>query len=154
MKGSFDLYAVHLRTFLTRLDCWNMVDGTSDPSDPIQQISFEARDNVAREAILSGVPAQDAEMICQEDTAQAMWTRFVDKQTKREYSNYIFDRAEFYSNAYTSNKSIDQWLREMESLQRQLLHCGKCVVDDDYAETLLGHVARTHRDVVRQFLRH
>lgn len=44
---------------------------------------------------------------------------------------------------------MDERLREMESLHRQLLHYGKRVTDDDYAETLLGHVARTHRDVVR-----
>ncbi|KAG3087713.1 hypothetical protein PI125_g18570 [Phytophthora idaei] len=31
-----------------------------------------ARDNAAREAILYGVPAADAEMICQEVTAEAM----------------------------------------------------------------------------------
>ncbi|GMF39837.1 unnamed protein product [Phytophthora fragariaefolia] len=93
MKGSFDLYAVQLRTFLTRMGCWAVVDGSIDRCDPC----FAAKDNLAREAILYGVAAQDAEMICQEDTAQAMWTRFVDKQTKREYSNYIFARAEFYS---------------------------------------------------------
>ncbi|GMF23407.1 unnamed protein product [Phytophthora fragariaefolia] len=92
-----------------------------------------------------------AEMICQEETDFAMWNRFVDKQTKREYSNYIFARAEFYSNVYSSDKGMDSWLREMESLRRQFLHYGKRVSDEDYAETLLGHVARTHRDVVRQF---
>ncbi|KAE9351179.1 hypothetical protein PF008_g6079 [Phytophthora fragariae] len=154
MKGSFDLYAVQLRTFLTRMNCWSVVDGTIDPSDPLLRASFEAKDNIAREAILSGVPAQDAEMICQEETARAMWNRFVDKQTKRVYSNYIFARAEFYSNVYTSEKSMDSWLREMESLRRQLLHYGKRVSDEDYAETLLGHVARTHRDVARQFSKH
>ena len=84
--------------------------------DPTLQISFVAKDNIDREAILSGVSADDAEMICQEDTARAMWKRFVDKQTKREYSNYIFARAKFYSNAFTMDKSMDQWLREMESL--------------------------------------
>ncbi|GMF18004.1 unnamed protein product [Phytophthora fragariaefolia] len=42
----------------------------------------------------------------------------------------------------------------MESLRRQLLHHGNRVSDDDYGETLLGHVARTHRDVVRQFSKH
>eukprot|EP00644_Phytophthora_capsici_P014535 jgi/Phyca11/52400/gw1.54.201.1 len=88
-------------------------------------------------------------MICQEDTARAMWERFVDKQTKREYSNYIFARSEFYSNAYTPEKTMDCWLREMEKLRRQLLHYGKHMTDEDFAETLLGHVSRTHRDVVR-----
>ncbi|KAG6623565.1 Retrovirus-related Gag-pol Polyprotein [Phytophthora cinnamomi] len=136
------------------MDCWSVVDGTFDQNDLMLRSSFALKDNVACEAILSGVPAHDAEMICQEDTAQAMWNRFVDKQTKREYSNYIFARAEFYSNVYTSEKSMDQWLSEMESLHRQLLHYGKRVTDDDYAETLLGHVARTHRDVVRQFSKH
>lgn len=89
---------------------------------------------------MPGVPAEDAEMICQEETDQAMWNFFVNKQTKREYSNYIFARAEFYSHMYTSDKSMDKWLYEMESMRRQLLHYGKRVTDDDYAETLLGHV--------------
>uniref|UniRef100_M4B553 Uncharacterized protein n=1 Tax=Hyaloperonospora arabidopsidis (strain Emoy2) TaxID=559515 RepID=M4B553_HYAAE len=90
-------------------------------------------------------------MICQEETGQAMWNRFVDKRTKREYSNYIFARAEFYSNCFTMDKSMDKWMHEMESLLRQLIHYGKRVRDDDYEETLLGHVTRTHRDAVRQF---
>lgn len=42
MKGSFDLYAVHLQTFLTRMDCWSVVDGSFDRSDPLQQMSFAA----------------------------------------------------------------------------------------------------------------
>ncbi|KAK1935626.1 hypothetical protein P3T76_010321 [Phytophthora citrophthora] len=63
MKGSFDLYAVQLRAFLIRMDCWSVVDGIFDHSDPLLGASFSVRDNVVREAILSGVPAQDAEMI-------------------------------------------------------------------------------------------
>ncbi|GMF25089.1 unnamed protein product [Phytophthora fragariaefolia] len=150
MKGSFDLYAVQLRAFLTRIGCWAVVDGSIDRCDPC----FAAKDNFAREAILYGVAAQDAEIICQEDTVQAMRTRFVDKQTKREYSNYIFARAEFYSHVYSADKGMKQWLREMESMRRRLLHYGKRVTDEDFAETLVGHVARTHRDVVRQFSKH
>ncbi|OWZ16541.1 LOW QUALITY PROTEIN: Retrovirus-related Gag-pol Polyprotein [Phytophthora megakarya] len=136
--------------------CWDVVDGTCglDLSDHGQEAIFRVKDNIAREAILSGVPEEDAEMICQEETAQAMWNRFVDKQTKREYSNYIFARTEFYSNGYTPDKSMDQWLREMEKFRRELLHYGMQVSDADFAETLLGHVSRTHRDVVRQFSKH
>ena len=72
MKGSFDLYAVQLRMFLARMICWDVVDGTFAHMDPTLQISFVAKDNIAREAILSGVEADDAEMVCQEDTARAM----------------------------------------------------------------------------------
>ncbi|KAE9346038.1 hypothetical protein PR003_g7637 [Phytophthora rubi] len=122
--------------------------------DPQNLADLVARDNAAREAILHGVPASDAEVICQEESAEAMWSRFVDRQTKREYSNYIFTRDEFVSNRYTPDKTIDQWLRKMESLRRQLLHYGKRITDEDYAETLLGHVSRTDRDVVRQFSKH
>lgn len=49
---------------------------------------------------------------------------------------------------------MEKWLREMEKLRRQLLHYGKRVSDEDYAQTLLGHVSRTHRDGVRQFSKH
>lgn len=137
MKGSFDLYAVHLRTFLTRMGCWDVVDG-SFRNATVPRLNFGAKDNAAREAILSGVSAQDAEMICQETTAEAMWNRFVDRQTKREYANYIFVRAEFYSNTYTPDKPMETWLREMEKMRRNLLHYGK-QIDKDFAETLLGH---------------
>ncbi|EEY59684.1 uncharacterized protein PITG_12273 [Phytophthora infestans T30-4] len=92
---------------------------------------FEVKDNMAREAILSGVSAFDAAMICQEETAQAMWNSFVDKQTKREYSNYIFARAELYSNVLTLDKTMNQRL-----------------------QTPLGYGARTHCGVVRQFSKH
>ncbi|OWZ08978.1 hypothetical protein PHMEG_00018399 [Phytophthora megakarya] len=117
-------------------------------------MNLNAKDNIAAEAILSGVPADDAEMICQEETAQAMLNRFVDKQTKREYFNYIFARSEFYPNVNTPDKSMDKWLREMETLRRQLLHYCRRINDDNFAETSLGHVARTHHDVVRQFSKH
>ncbi|OWZ17084.1 hypothetical protein PHMEG_0009017 [Phytophthora megakarya] len=49
---------------------------------------------------------------------------------------------------------MDKWLQEMETLRWQLLHYGRRINDDDFAETLLGHVVRTHRDVVRQFSKH
>lgn len=67
---------------------------TFDQNDPLQRTSFTAKDNVARGAILSGVPAQDAAMVGQEKTAHTRWNRFIDKQTKREYSNYIVVCAE------------------------------------------------------------
>lgn len=153
MKGSFDLYAVQLSTFLKRMGCWDVVDGSFRHA-AVPMLNFDAKDNAAREAILSGVSAQDAEMICQEATAEAMWNRFVDRQTKREYANYIFVRAEFYSNTYTPDKPMETWLREMEKMRRNLLHYGKQIDDRDFAETLLGHVSRTHRDVVRQFSKH
>ena len=75
--------------------------------DPTLQISFVTKDNLSREAILSGVSTINADMICQEDTARAMWKRFVDKQTKHEYSNNIFDRAELNISAFTMNSSMD-----------------------------------------------
>ncbi|EGZ30738.1 hypothetical protein PHYSODRAFT_476302, partial [Phytophthora sojae] len=152
MNGSFDLYEVQLRAFLTRLGCWSVVDG-SFRTDPHVIMDFAARNNAAREAILHGVPSAEAEMICQEKTAEAMWSRFVDRQTKREYSNYIFTRDEFYSNHFVAGKNMSQWIRETELLRCQLLHFGKQVSDEAYAESLLGHVSRTHRDVVRQFSR-
>ena len=102
--------------FVTRMHYWDVVDVTFAHMDQTLQISFVTKDNLSREAILSGVSTINADMICQEDTARAMWKRFVDKQTKREYSNYIFARAKFYSNAFTMDKSMDQWLYEMESL--------------------------------------
>ncbi|ETI29648.1 hypothetical protein F443_23237, partial [Phytophthora nicotianae P1569] len=76
MRGrSFDLYAVQLQTFLNQMRCWEVVDGSCnlDLGDPGQRMVFEAKDNISREAFLSGVPEEDAEMICQEDTARAMW---------------------------------------------------------------------------------
>ncbi|RMX68176.1 hypothetical protein DD238_007816 [Peronospora effusa] len=43
-------------------------------------------DNVARGAILNGIPTADAELVCHEASAHAMWSRFVDKKTKRSYA--------------------------------------------------------------------
>ncbi|KAG2789921.1 hypothetical protein PC129_g8814 [Phytophthora cactorum] len=153
MKGSFDLYAVQLRAFSTRLDCWSVVDGSYRNNIQVMN-DTAARDNAAREAILYGVPAAEAEMICQEVTAEVMWNRFVDRQTKREYSNYIFARDEFVSNRFTLDKNMEQWLSQMETLRRWLYHFGKRISDKDYAKPLLGHVSRTHREVVRQFSKH
>eukprot|EP00644_Phytophthora_capsici_P014768 jgi/Phyca11/573417/estExt2_Genewise1.C_PHYCAscaffold_530191 len=153
MKGSFDFYEAHLRTFLKRKGCWSVVDG-SYRNDPFPLLDFDAKDNAAREAIMAGVPAADGEMICQEEAAESMWNRFIDKQTKREYSNFLFERSDFYCHRYTPEKTIESWLQEMEKVRRNLLHFGFHISDEDYAETLLSHVSRTHRDVVRQFSRH
>ncbi|KAG4230834.1 hypothetical protein PC116_g20888 [Phytophthora cactorum] len=49
---------------------------------------------------------------------------------------------------------MEQWLRQMETLRHRLHHFGKSISDEDYAETLLGHVSRTHREAVRQFSKH
>ncbi|GMF51909.1 unnamed protein product [Phytophthora fragariaefolia] len=90
MQGSFDLYAVQLKTFLTRLDLWGVIENEAAVRASVSDVQFAMMDNIAREAILHGVPTADAELICHEINVQAMWTSFDDKQTKREYANYIF----------------------------------------------------------------
>ncbi|KAF4149425.1 hypothetical protein GN958_ATG01397 [Phytophthora infestans] len=65
MKRGFNLYAVQLRAFLTRLDCCSAVDGSYRNS--LQEMNtMAAKDNAAREAVLYDVPAAYAEMVCQE----------------------------------------------------------------------------------------
>ncbi|GMF40289.1 unnamed protein product [Phytophthora fragariaefolia] len=100
MKSSFDLYAVQLQTYLTRLSLWGIIDGSDVRPlfDVNMQAEFDARDNATREAILRGVPEGVAEMICHERSAREMWIRFENKQTKREFANYIFAREQLYSN--------------------------------------------------------
>ncbi|EGZ07444.1 hypothetical protein PHYSODRAFT_410648, partial [Phytophthora sojae] len=115
---------------------------------------FDARDNATREAILRGVPEGDAEMICHEKSAREMWIRFENKQTKREFANYIFAREQLYSNKYTRDMDMSGWLREMQLQRRDLSHYGKVISDEEFAEILLANVTRTHREVVRQFSRH
>ncbi|OWY92403.1 hypothetical protein PHMEG_00038616 [Phytophthora megakarya] len=83
-----------------------------------------------------------------------MWKVFVDKQTKKEYSNYIFARQRLLNNPYTPDRSIDDWLREMQLVRQELSHYKKAVSDEDFAEIILCNVGKTHRDVVRQFSRH
>lgn len=58
MMGCFDLYAVQLETFLTRLGLWSVVDGSETrPFFDVQgQAVFDARVNAARDAILGGAP--------------------------------------------------------------------------------------------------
>ncbi|EGZ13665.1 hypothetical protein PHYSODRAFT_511204 [Phytophthora sojae] len=158
MKGSFDLYAVQLRIFLTRLGLWGVVDGTDARPlfDVEAQVAFDSRDNAARDAILRGVPEVDVEMICHEASAKDMWISFENKQTKREYANYIFAREQLYSNKYTPSPRLrfDSPFLGMELQWRELQHYGKVISDEEFAEILLGNVSRTHREVVRQFSRH
>ncbi|OWZ03106.1 hypothetical protein PHMEG_00025224 [Phytophthora megakarya] len=156
MKSSFDLYAVQLKTYLTRLGVWSLIDGTEIRPlyDVNLQADFDARDNAAREAILRGVPEVDAELICHEISAKDMWVRFENKQTKREYANYIFAREQLYSSKYSRDLDMTDWLREIQLKRRELSHYGKVISDEEFAEILLANVTRTHRDVVRQFSRH
>eukprot|EP00644_Phytophthora_capsici_P003054 jgi/Phyca11/73182/gw1.7.656.1 len=53
-------------------------------------------------------------MICHEISARNMWTHFENKQTKREYANYIFAREQLYSNKYTRDAKLSDWLRDMD----------------------------------------
>eukprot|EP00644_Phytophthora_capsici_P000966 jgi/Phyca11/121255/e_gw1.43.411.1 len=84
-------------------------------------------------------------MICQEEAAESMWNRFVDKQTKREYSNFVFERSYFYCHRYTPEKTLENWLQEMEKVRRNLLQFGFHINGEAYGETLLSRVSRTHR---------
>ncbi|POM62802.1 hypothetical protein PHPALM_27986 [Phytophthora palmivora] len=116
MKNSFDLYDVQLKTFLTRLELWSVVYGSDTrPLFDIEgQAAFDARDNAARDAILRGVPDADAKMICHEVSAKDLWPIFENKQTKREYADYIFAREQLYSNKYTLLLgNVSQTLREV-----------------------------------------
>ncbi|EGZ29933.1 hypothetical protein PHYSODRAFT_476483 [Phytophthora sojae] len=109
---------------------------------------------LARGAVLRGVPKADAELICHQQSAQDMWIAFVDKQTKPEYANYIFARQRLIANAYTTERNMNDWLHERQLYRNELLHYRSGVSDEEFAEILLGNVAQTHRDVVRQFSKH
>ena len=98
MHGSFDLYAVELETFLRRIGVWDVMGDDAVMRGSISSTQFALTDNVARGAILHGIPTADAELIRHEASAPAMWTCFVNKQTKREYANYIFARQLLYAN--------------------------------------------------------
>ncbi|GMF58593.1 unnamed protein product [Phytophthora fragariaefolia] len=150
MQGSFDLYAVQLKTFLTRLNVWCIVENAIAVRATVSDEQFAVMDNIARGAILHGVPTADAELICHEASAQEMWTSFVNKQTKREYASYIFARQRLYANKYVPERNINDWLREMD----ELLHYKKIISDEEFAENQLSNVAQNHREVVRQFSKH
>ncbi|KAJ8516706.1 hypothetical protein ON010_g18418 [Phytophthora cinnamomi] len=154
MQGSFDLYAVQLKTFLTRLNLGCVVENEAAVRASVSDVQFAMMDNVARGAILHGVPIADAELICHEMSAQAMWTSFVNKQTKREYANYISARQRLYANRYSQDHNMNEWLREMQLLRNELLHYKKVNSDEEFAEILLSNVVQTHREVVRQFSKH
>ncbi|OWY93218.1 hypothetical protein PHMEG_00037466 [Phytophthora megakarya] len=153
MKGNFDLYVVLLKAFLSRFRIWRVVDGTDvcPSSDVLGLAAFDARGIAAKYSILRGVPEADAEMICH---TRYMWTRFENKQTKREYANYIFAREQLYANKCTRELKISEWLREMELQKLELQHYGKVISDEEFAEILLGNVPRTHREVVGQISQH
>ncbi|RQM13492.1 hypothetical protein DD237_003772 [Peronospora effusa] len=80
MHGSFDLYAVELETFLRRIHVWGVIDNESVVRASTTITQFALMDNVARGAILHGIPTADAELVCYEASAHAMWSRFVDQQ--------------------------------------------------------------------------
>ncbi|KAG3080002.1 hypothetical protein PC121_g6792 [Phytophthora cactorum] len=154
MHGSFDLYAVELETFPKRMNVWSVIEDPVGVRSSTNDAQFALMDNIARGAILHGVPTADAELICHETNAHAMWTRFVNKRTKREYANYIFDRQHLYANKYTHERNMNDWLCEMQFQRNELLHYKKVISDEEFAEIILSNVLQTHREVVRQFSKH
>ncbi|KAE9002115.1 hypothetical protein PR003_g18340 [Phytophthora rubi] len=154
MQGSFDLYAEELKTFLVNLELWAVVEEAAAVRAIASDAQFCRMNNLARGAILRDVPKADAELICHEQIAQDMWKAFVDKQTKREYASYIFARQRLVANPFTPDRSMDDWLREMQLFRQELVHYKRGVSDEEFAEIILGNVVQTHRDVVRQFSRH
>ncbi|ETP21259.1 hypothetical protein F441_05158 [Phytophthora nicotianae CJ01A1] len=113
MHGSFDLYAVELETFLRRVNVWSGIEDPIGARSSTSDTQFAMMDNIARGAILHGVPTADAELIGHEMNAHEMWTRFGNMQTKREYASYIFARQQLYANKYTHERNMNDWLREM-----------------------------------------
>ncbi|KAG3054761.1 hypothetical protein PI125_g25815 [Phytophthora idaei] len=154
MHGSFDLYAVELETFLRRMNVWSVIEDPVGVRSSTNDAQFALMDNITRGAILHGVPTADAELICHETNAHAMWTRFVNKQTKREYASYIFARQQLYANKYTHERNMNDWLCDMQFQRNELLHYKKVISDEEFAEIILSNVLQTHREVVRQFSKH
>ncbi|EGZ07609.1 hypothetical protein PHYSODRAFT_528213, partial [Phytophthora sojae] len=136
MQGSFDLYAEELKTFLVNLELWGVVEDAAAVRATVSDAQFCRMNNLARGAILRGVPKADAELICHEQSAQEMWTAFVDKQTKREYANYIFARQRLVANPFTPDRNMDDWLREMQLLRHDLVHYKRGVSDEEFAEII------------------
>ncbi|ETN12588.1 hypothetical protein PPTG_22507 [Phytophthora nicotianae INRA-310] len=145
---------VELETFLRRVNVWSGIEDPIGARSSTSDTQFAMMDNIARGAILHGVPTADAELICHEMNAHEMWTRFGNMQTKREYANYIFARQQLYANKYTHERNMNDWLREMQLQRNELLHYKKVISDEEFAEILLSNVPQTHREVVRQFSKH
>lgn len=145
MQGSFDLYAEELKPFLTNMGIWSVVEDSAAARSTVTENQFRRMNNVARGVILRGVPKTDAELICHEQSAQEMWTAFVDKQTKREYANYIFARQRLIANAYTLESNMNDWLREMQLCVMSFF----TVSDEEFAEILL---VTLHRRIETLFI--
>ncbi|CAI5705526.1 unnamed protein product [Peronospora farinosa] len=152
MHGSFDLYAVELETFLRRIHVWGVIDNESVVRASTTITQFALMDNVAHGAILHGIPTADAELVFHETSAHAMWSRFVDKQTKREYANYIFARQLLYANKYTHDRNMNDWLHEMELQRNELQHYQKVLSDEEFAEIILSNVFQTQGEVLTTIL--
>lgn len=82
MHGNFDLYAAGLETFLRSMNGWSVIDVPSGTRSSTSDAQFDLMDNIPRGVIQHSVPTADAELICHETNAHAMWTRLVNKQTK------------------------------------------------------------------------
>jgi hypothetical protein len=58
MQGSFDLYAEELKTFLTNIDIWGVVEDAATVRAIVGEENFRRMNNLARGAILRGVPKE------------------------------------------------------------------------------------------------
>ena len=156
MGRNFELYAVRLQTYLTRMNLWNVVSGVEQrPVAGAQpQTDFDARDNLAKGVILQGMPEPDAEVLCRCTTAHELWSQFVTLKRKKEFSTYIFTKERLLSSKYTADQQMGDWLREMQLMRNELSNYGHPLVDGEFAEILLTNVAHVYRDVVRQFSSH
>ena len=122
LDKSFNLYAIRLKTYLTRLRLWGIVDGTEtrDANVVVKQSTFDERDNAARDVILNGMPESDAVVLCRIKTAHEMWNKFKYRKQQTEYTSYIFTKQKFLNNKFTNDKSMDDWLQEMQLLRQTL----------------------------------
>ncbi|DBA03044.1 TPA: hypothetical protein N0F65_003232 [Lagenidium giganteum] len=150
MRGSFNLYRSQLRVFLTTHVVWGHLDGSvvRDPADAALRAQFDARD---RDAPLRSVSTSDAERMCELATAREMWENLEQQYTKREFGNYVFALQRLMNSPFEHGQSMEQWLQVRRHMRQQLTNMGYPMTDDQLVDVILTNVAKTHREVVRQF---
>ncbi|DAZ99765.1 TPA: LOW QUALITY PROTEIN: hypothetical protein N0F65_003552, partial [Lagenidium giganteum] len=170
MRGSFNLYRSQLRVFLTTHEVWGHLNGgvVRDPADAALQAQLDARDLIVRDALLRSVSTSDAARICSgvarslrhaphHQTRSGPATRVArvlkhgyDERRACEKEGRAGDRTRDRPH-FEHGQSMEQWLQERRNMRQQLTNMGYPMTDDQLVDVILTNVAKTHRDLVRQF---
>jgi len=144
-------WCLYLKGYLDKIGCWEIVTGESErPMGSDNSSKVKAWLKLRRLAV-SEITLHVSEKyigLCESDDPKEIWDTLTELFRVRSQGAVAFSRRRFNTMEYTLEKSMKEWITEVETLARQLDRIGSPMHTLDIYNTLVRNLPSNYRPTV------